>query len=86
MSRKYFQVQIKSKDSKLAAHPKYAWYSPVSGMGTRHYVNGFVAGIKQLYPCPDVRIINYHTEEVIEIINGNSGVAMSYEIASKKEV
>ena len=55
--------------------PQHKWHTPVEGLYvTLTFWKGYVAGTKQFYPCPDLRLINAETKEIIEEINGNGTI------------
>jgi hypothetical protein len=51
-------------------HPlpgKPEWHNMIGATGVRPlYAKGFVAGMRQFYPCPAIRVVDAETNAVIE--------------------
>ena len=64
-----------TKDRQSDPEGKLPWYSPVEAMASSMtFIRGYIACSKGYYPSPDIKIIDYHTKEVIEEIKGNGKV------------
>jgi len=54
------------------------WYSPHSGQYViLSFWKGWIAAIKQIYPCNAYRLVNAETDEVVEEISGNGEVNLN---------
>jgi len=57
--------------------PQQTWGDvPCMQFVTLTFWKGYVAGTKQFYPCPSLRLINAETEETVEEVHGNGKVEM----------
>ncbi len=57
-----------------------AWHTVVGASAVSlSFARGYIAAIKSYYPCPDIRLQDYHTKAVLEEIPGNGSVAPSTE-------
>ena len=57
-----------------------AWHtSVVAGAVPLGFARGYIAAIKSYYPCPDIRLQDYHTKTVLEEIPGNGPAVLSTE-------
>ena len=69
MAKKYYNIQLK-KDGDIGP-----WYCPIEAQNvSREFINGYIACIKGYYPCPDIRIQNVETKDIVEEIKGNNKV------------
>ncbi len=71
--RKLYSIQLKNRETDPEG--KLPWYCPVEAQFvSREFTNGYLSCCKGYYPCPDIKIINAYTEEVVEEITGNGKV------------
>lgn len=54
------------------------WISQISATACiPTYAKGFISGIQQSYPCPTMRLIDYRTQEILDVIKGNGKVKVN---------
>jgi len=68
-----YTVMLKDKND-------VAWHTFVGASAVPlGFARGYIAAIKSYYPCPDIRLQDYHTKAVLEEIPGNGSVVPSSE-------
>ena len=74
--RKLYNIEL--KDRRTDPNEQLPWYSPVEAMAvSKTFIQGYVACSQSYYPSPDIRIIDYHSKEIIEEIKGNGTVQVN---------
>lgn len=69
MSIKLFTVERKYLDS-------FSKVLSATGVSLK-FAQGFCTAVKQYYPCPEQRIVDYRTGEIKEIFTSNGSVKLN---------
>lgn len=72
--RKYFHIEMKNQGS----DERLPWFRPPEcSYVSKEYAKGYISCIKSYYPCPNIRLIDAETGEIVEEISGNGEVHLN---------
>ena len=76
IKKRLYSIQLKNRESDPEG--KLLWYCPVCAQFvSKEFTRGYVSCCKGYYPCPDIKIVDAYTEEVVEEITGNGKVTVN---------
>lgn len=74
--KKIYNIQL--KDRKIDPEGKLPWFQPIECTAvSMEFIRGYTACLKGYYPCPEIKIMDYYTKEIVKQISSNGEVVVN---------